>query len=30
MKKEYSKPTFVRKGRLSAQTAQQLPSGGTD
>ncbi|AZO75671.1 MAG: putative RiPP precursor [Mesorhizobium sp.] len=26
MKKEYSKPTFVRKGRLSAQTAQQVPS----
>ncbi|RRH95012.1 putative RiPP precursor [Mesorhizobium tamadayense] len=26
MKKEYSKPTLVRKGRLSAQTAQQLPS----
>ncbi|RWG21590.1 MAG: putative RiPP precursor [Mesorhizobium sp.] len=30
MKKEYSKPTFVRKGRLSAQTAQQFPSGATD
>ncbi|TIV71241.1 MAG: putative RiPP precursor [Mesorhizobium sp.] len=26
MKKEYSKPTFVRKGRLSARTAQQVPS----
>jgi hypothetical protein len=27
MKKAYSKPTLVRKGRLSAQTAQQATSG---
>ncbi|TPI18144.1 putative RiPP precursor [Mesorhizobium sp. B2-4-6] len=26
MKKEYSKPALVRKGRLSAQTAQQAGS----
>ncbi|TPI36134.1 putative RiPP precursor [Mesorhizobium sp. B3-1-6] len=26
MKKEYSKPALVRKGRLSARTAQQTGS----
>jgi len=26
MKKEYAKPTLVRKGRLSARTAQQAAS----
>jgi len=26
MKKEYSKPVLARKGRLSAQTAQPVPS----
>jgi hypothetical protein len=27
MKKEYSRPTLVRKGRLSAQTAARVISG---
>jgi len=30
MKKQYSKPILVRKGRLSAQTAQQAGSQAPD